>query len=201
MQSQIIGLMDAIKINGQLRTDLSKQANNALRSNGMIPAVVYGGTETLHIAVSAREMRPLIYTPEFKKALIDINGTSYECIIQDSQFSVIDDECIHIDFLQLTEGKSVVVDIPVKFVGTSKGVRAGGKLIPRLRKLKVSALPSAMRPYLEVNVEDLDLGKHIRVRDINFDGINIVTAAANPIVSALVTRQLKQAEAEAKAKK
>jgi large subunit ribosomal protein L25 len=113
----------------------------------------------------------------------------------------VDDELIHIDFLQLSEGKAVVVDIPVKFVGTSKGVRAGGKLIPRLRKLKVSALPSAMRPYLEVNVDDLDLGKHIRVRDLNFDGISIVTAAANPIVSALVTRQLKQAEAEAKAKK
>jgi large subunit ribosomal protein L25 len=186
--------MDAIKIEAHLRTDLSKQATLKLRKTEQVPCVIYGGSEVMHFYVSSKAIRPLVYTPDFKIAHISLNGQTIEAIIQDKHFDPITDALAHVDFLQLT-GKAVTVELPVKFTGVAKGVRAGGKLIARLRKLKVSSLPSALRSNLEINVEELELGRHIRVKDVQFEGIDIVTAPNNPIVSAFVTRQLKQEEA------
>ena len=190
--------MEAVKIEGMSRTDMSRKAITAERSKGNVPCVLYGGEQVIHFYVSAKALKPMVYTPDFKRAEVTVNGKSFQCFIQDIQFDPIKDNVKHVDFLELTEGKKVILDLPVKFVGTSKGVRAGGKLIPRLRKLKVKSLPSALRSNLEINVEELELGKNIRVKDVSFEGMEILTAPNNPIVSAFVTRQLKQAEEAAK---
>jgi large subunit ribosomal protein L25 len=190
--------MEAVKLEGMSRTDMSRKAITAERAKGNVPCVLYGGEQNVHFYVSAKALKTMVYTPDFKTAEVTVNGKSFVCFIQDVQFDPIKDNVTHVDFLELTEGKKVVVELPVKFVGTSKGVRAGGKLIPRLRKLKVKSLPSALRSNLEINVEELELGKNIRVKDVKFEGMDIITAANNPIVSAFITRQLKQAEEAAK---
>ncbi|MFM2224532.1 MAG: hypothetical protein RJA07_734 [Bacteroidota bacterium] len=190
--------MEAVKIEGMNRTDMSRSAITAERSKGNVPCVLYGGEQVVHFYVSAKALKPMVYTPDFKKAEVTVNGKSYLCIIQDLQFDPIKDNVKHVDFLELVEGKKIVVDIPVKFVGTSPGVKAGGKLLTRLRKLRVKSLPSALRTNLEISVETLELGKNIRVKDVSFEGMDIITASNNPIVSAFVPRQLKQEEAAAK---
>ena len=181
--------MEAVKLEGILRTDKSRQALREAREKGLIACVMYGGEKETHF---------FVYTPDFKKAEIALDGKTHLAIVQDLQFSPVEDKLVHIDFLELIGDKKVTVDLPVKFVGVSKGVRAGGKLLPRLRKLTVKSAPNALRATLDINVEELELGKHIRVRDVAFEGMEIITAKNNPIVSAFVPRQLKQEEAAAK---
>ena len=190
--------MEAVKLEGILRTDKSRQALREAREKGLIACVMYGGEKETHFFVSAKSVKPLVYTPDFKKAEIALDGKTHLAIVQDLQFSPVEDKLVHIDFLELIGDKKVTVDLPVKFVGVSKGVRAGGKLLPRLRKLTVKSAPNALRATLDINVEELELGKHIRVRDVAFEGMEIITAKNNPIVSAFVPRQLKQEEAAAK---
>ena len=189
--------MQAVKLEGMLRTDMSRGALTTERSKKNVPCVLYGGETVVHFYVSQKALKPLVYTPDFKKAEVTVSGQVHECIIQALQFDPINDAVTHVDFLQLTEGKTVIVNLPVKFVGVAKGVRAGGKLIPLLSKLKVKSTPAAFRTSLDINVEELELGKHIRVRDVNFEGMEIITAPNNPIVSTFVPRQMKQEEAAA----
>jgi large subunit ribosomal protein L25 len=189
--------MEAVKIDAVLRNDLSKQATTAIRKSGHVPGVIYGGKDPIHVTLSAKALKTLVFTPLFKTAEINVNGQTITCIIQDTQFNRLNESISHIDFLELVGDKKVVVELPLKFVGVAIGVKAGGKLIPRIRKLKVKSTPSALQSQLEVNVEALELGKHIRVKDVSFNGIEIITAPNNPICSAFVTRQLKQEEAAA----
>ncbi len=190
--------MESVKLEGIVRTDMSRKALSDARKQELVACVMYGGEKEIHFCVSAKALKTLNYTPELKKADITIDGKTHTCIVQDLQFHRIKDNVIHIDFLELIGDKKVTVDLPVKYIGVSKGVRAGGKLISRLRKLKVKSTPAGLRSALEINVEELELGKHIRVRDVAFEGIEIITAVNNPIVSAFVPRQLKQEEAAAK---
>jgi large subunit ribosomal protein L25 len=190
--------MEAVKLDGTLRTDMSRQALRTAREKGSVACVMYGGESEVHFFVTSKSLKSLIYTPDFKKAEIAINGKTYTAIVQDTQFSPVEDKLVHIDFLELVGDKKVTVDLPVKFIGVAKGVRAGGKLLPRLRKLTVKSSPSSLRTSLDINVEELELGKHIRVRDVAFEGMEIITAKNNPIVSTFVPRQMKQEEATAK---
>ncbi len=189
--------MLAVNIQGEVRNSITKKATRDLRSSGNIPCVLYGGKENIHFSIKSKDIKGLVFTPEFKKAEITIGGNVHTAIVQDIQFNTISDKVNHIDFLELTPGKKVIVDLPLKFTGVAKGVKAGGKLIPRLRKLKVKSTPEALASHLDIKVEELELGKHIRVKELNFEGMEILTAPNNPVVSAFVPRVLKTEEVAA----
>jgi large subunit ribosomal protein L25 len=191
--------MKSITIEGQLRTGTGKKATRQLRSQGMVPGVIYGGSQEISFAAPVLAFKSLVYTPEFLLANVTVDGKSYSCILKDLQFDTVSDALAHVDFLQLVEDRPVIATIPLKFTGASEGVKAGGKLVTKIKSLKIKALPKFLKENIEVDITNLELNGNIRVEDVNVEGYEILNSPRIPIASVVMTRQLKQEEATAPA--
>lgn len=189
--------MKSIAISGSLRENVGKRDAKELRYEGKVPAVLYGGKEQVHFAIDAPALKNLVYTPEVNFAELTVDGKKYNAVMQDIQFHPLTEKIVHIDFLQLFDDKKVTIEIPVKLTGTSPGVKMGGKLVQKLRKLKVNALPKNMPQEVEVSIDPLEVGKSVRVRDLKPEGYVITNVAEDTIVSVIMSRALKQAEQQA----
>ena len=187
--------MKTITIEGQLRTATGKSAARQLRSQGMVPGVIYGGAQEVNFVAKSLALKPFIYTPDFQKVEMQVDGKSYTCILKDLQFDKVSDALIHLDLLELVEDKTVTATIPLKFIGAAAGVKAGGQLEIRLKSVKVKSLPKNLRENIEVDLTNLELNANIRVEDIKTDKFEILNSPRIPIASVTKTRQLKQEEA------
>ncbi len=187
--------MKTITIEGQLRTGFGKSATRQLRSQELVPGVIYGGSAEVNFQAPAAAFKSLVYTPSFQLAEVKIDGKTYRTILKDLQFDKVNDSLIHIDLLELVEDKKVIAEIPLKFVGASKGVKDGGKLITKMKSLKVKTYPKYLKPQIEVNIDDLELNGNIRVEDVKEEHYEILNSPRIPIASVVLTRQLKQEEA------
>jgi len=192
--------MKTITIEGALRTDNGKKAARQLRSQGFVPGVIYGGSEEINFYAPAPAFKSLVYTPDFQIAEVKVNGKTYRCIMKDLQFDKVDDALAHVDLLELVEDKKVIATIPLKYVGTSIGVKNGGKLIIKFKAVKVKTLPKYLKEAIEVDLTSLELNGNIRVEDIQAENMEIMNSPRIPIASVVMTRQLKQEEATAEKK-
>jgi large subunit ribosomal protein L25 len=191
--------MKSIAISGSPRENVGKRDAKELRYQGQVPAVLYGGATQTHFSVSASDLKPVVYTPVVQFIDLDIAGTTTQAIIKDMQFHPLTDEIIHVDFLQMDENKPVTIEIPVLLTGTSPGVKMGGKLVQKLRKLRVKALPKDHLDTIEVSIEGLEVGGSVRVGNIQLPNLTITNAAEDTILSITTSRALRQAEQEAAA--
>jgi len=184
--------MEVIAVNGEVRSELGKKATKAVRREGKIPCVLYGGDEVTHFAVEFNDVRGLIYTPDFKVAEITLDGQTFNAIIKDIQFHPVTDEVRHIDFLRLVEGHPVKVDVPIRFKGVSPGVRGGGKLLQKLRRAKIKATPDNLVGELMVDISTLKLNESIRVSDIDaIENIEVMNSPAVPVATVVTPRALR----------
>ena len=174
--------MKSIAISGSRRESVGKRDAKELRYQGKVPAVLYGGQNQIHFSVSATDLKSLVYTPDVQFVDLDVEGVKAHAIIQDLQFHPLTDLPLHVDFLELNEAKPTVMEIPVKLTGTSPGVKTGGKLIQKLRKLRVKALPKDMPQYVEVSLETLEVGKSVSVGDLKFNDFLITNNTDDTIV-------------------
>lgn len=186
--------METIKVNGEVRETLGKKASKETRRDGLVPAVVYGTGDPVHFAVKALDLRDLIYTSSFKLAEVNIGGQSYRTIVKDYQFHPVTDQLRHIDFLALEDGRSIKVEVPVTFTGTSPGVRGGGKLLVAVRRIKIKTTPEHLVDSLTLDISELELGQSIRVRDLDpMEGVEIMNPGGQPIATVEVPRALRSA--------
>lgn len=191
--------MKTITIEGQLRTDFGKGATRQIRSQGNVPGVIYGGATEINFSAPAAAFKGLVYTPDFQIAEITVDGKTYRCIMKDLQFDKVSDQLIHIDFLELTENRKVVATIPIHFTGTPVGVKEGGRLVEKIKALKVKTLPKYLKENIEVDISELQLNGNVRVEDVKAEHYEILNSPRIPIASVVLTRQLKQEEAAAPA--
>lgn len=191
--------MKTVTIEGQLRTETGKKATRQLRSQGLVPGVIYGGTGEVNFHAPVLAFKSLVYTPEFQLAEIKVDGKTYRCILKDKQFDKVSDALAHVDFLELVEDRKVIATIPIKFTGTSKGVKDGGKLITKIKTLKVKSLPKDLKENIEVDLTNLELHGNIRVEDVKEPNYEIQNSPRIPIASVVTTRQLKIEESAAPA--
>jgi large subunit ribosomal protein L25 len=189
--------MKTITIEGQIRTEFGKKATRQLRLEEKVPAVIYGGAKEINFAAPATAFKNIVYTPQFMVVLAKIDGKDYRCVLKDLQFDKVSDELIHVDFLELVEDKKVIVTLPLKFTGAPVGVQAGGKLVTKIKSLKVKLLPKYLRENIELDITNLELNENIRVQDVKADNMEIMNSPRIPIASITMTRQLKQEEAAA----
>ncbi|MEM1323329.1 MAG: 50S ribosomal protein L25/general stress protein Ctc [Bacteroidota bacterium] len=188
--------MESIAINGTARAAIGKKATKAIRKAGLVPCVIYGGENNVHFTAPVNEFRHLVYTPDFKLAEITVDGNSYKCILKDLQFHPVTDDLMHLDFLLLVDGHSINLELPVRFRGTAPGTKEGGKLMQKLRRVKIKTTPEHLVDELLVDISSLELGQSIRVRDIEHnEGIEIVSAGGTPVGSVEVPRALRSATA------
>ena len=189
--------MKSIAISGSLRENVGKRDAKELRYQSLVPAVLYGGPTQTHFAVSAADLKAVVYTPVVHFIDLQIAGVTSQAIIKDLQFHPLTEQIIHVDFLLLDEKKPVTIEIPIKLTGSSSGVKAGGKLVQKLRKLRIKALPKDHLDAIEVSIEGLEVGKSVKVAEIKVANLTITNAIEDTIVSVTTSRALRQAEQEA----
>ena len=189
--------MITITIEGQIRTEFGKKATRQLRLEEKVPAVIYGGATEINFAAPATAFKNIVYTPDFMVVEATIDAKVYRCVLKDLQFDKVSDQLIHVDFLELVDDKKVIVTLPLKFTGAPVGVKAGGKLVTKMKSLKVKLLPKYLRENIELDITNLELNENVRVQDVKSDNMEIMNSPRIPIASITMTRQLKQEEASA----
>ena len=189
--------MKSVEIIGFKRANLGKTEAKRLRAEGYVPAVIYGGEEQIHFYAPMILFRELVYTDEAHFVNLNIEGETFEAILQDIQFHPVSEIIMHADFLQLFRGTKIKMDIPVRPVGTPPGIQQGGKLIKKLRFLTIKALPKDMPEYIEADVSKLGLGKSIKVGEIPTENFEILNSPLVTIMGIEVPRALRGKSVEA----
>jgi len=190
--------MKTILLKGESRGELGTRTAKALRSEGKVPCVIYSeGKEATHFAIYQADFKNLVYTPNVYKVRINLDGQNHEAILQDIQFHPVSDAILHADFMTVDANKKVVMEVPIRVVGNSPGVRGGGKLVVKINRLRVRGLIADMPDFIDVNIDALEIGQSAKVRQIAIDKLEVLDAQENAIVSVKTTRALMQAAAEA----
>jgi large subunit ribosomal protein L25 len=188
--------MKEINVSGKKRSVLGKKASKALRKEGMIPCNLYGekldengAPVALSFASPMSELRKLVFTPHIYVVNLNIDGENHGAILKELQFDPVSDALLHVDFYEINEAKPIVIAIPIKLEGLAQGVRDGGRINLSIRKITVKAPYQAIPEHLSIDVTNLRLGKSIRVGELSFEGIDIVTGKDVVVCSVKMTRQ------------
>lgn len=191
--------MNTIVVEGQPRTDLGKSNTKKLRKEGHIPCIAYkSGDEPVHFATTPLGVRDLIFTDEMRKASLKVGDQEFDAIIKEVQYHPVTDAIVHIDFQILESGVAIKTELPIKLMGTAKGVKVGGTLVQKMRKLKVKVTPEGLCSYIEADVSPLAMGKSMRVRDIKgVEGIQFMSNDSIPVASVEIPRALRSAQSKA----
>ena len=218
--------MQTFKLQAEPRTDLGKKAAKNLRAAGMIPAVLNSnevvelpfkgelkageklveigdgkGIISTDLIVSVDNVRKLVYSPDIYAVEIEVNGAKKMAILKEIQFHPVKDTILHMDFLEVSDKKPVIIEVPVKLEGHAEGVKAGGKLQLTMKKLKVRAIYSNVPERLVINVDSLGLGKTMQVSELSFEGLELVNAKNAVVCAVQLTRAARGAQAAAAAGK
>ena len=181
--------MKSITIKGSERESVGKKATKALRNAGKVPCVVYGGEKPLHFSADELSFKKLVYTPNAHTAVIELdNGDKIDAVMQDIQFHPVTDKIIHIDFYQLFKDKEVTMDIPVRLQGSSPGVRNGGRLLFRKRKLTIKALPDNLPDFFDVDISKLKIADNIAVDSLQSEDFTILHPDTTVVVQVKTAR-------------
>ena len=193
--------MQHIELKGQVREAGNKAAVKAVRRAGQVPCNIYGhGIENVLFTIDAQDLKTITHTPN--SYIIDLelsNGTKMYAVLHEVQYHPVSDEALHVDFIAVNEEKPITIEVPVKVVGHSEGVKMGGKLLVSSRKLRVSAMMNMLPDVLEVDSTHLMIGKQIVAGDLNYEGVTIISPKATIICSVRPTRATQQAKMEQQA--
>ena len=193
--------MQHIELKGQVREAGNKAAVKAVRRAGQVPCNIYGnGIENVLFTVDAQDLKTITHTPNSYIINLELsNGTTMYAVLHEVQYHPVSDEALHVDFIAVGEEKPITIEVPVKVVGHSEGVKMGGKLLVSSRKLRVSAMMNNLPDILEVDSTHLMIGKQIVAGDLNYEGVTIVSPKATIICSVRPTRATQQAKMEQQA--
>ncbi|MBO7446176.1 MAG: 50S ribosomal protein L25/general stress protein Ctc [Bacteroidales bacterium] len=180
--------MKSVSISGSLRENVGKKDAKSQRRQGMIPCVIYGGKEQKLFLVEDKQFTKLLYTPEVNYVELELDGKITKAIVQDTQFHPITDKLLHVDFLEVVDGKPITIEIPFKVTGTSPGVLKGGSLKKRVRKLKVRGLLENIPEEITADISNLDINQFIKVGDLSVENLTIVDNPNKVIVIVNPTR-------------
>lgn len=185
--------MKVIALKGEERDGLGKSSTKKVRNAGKVPCVIYGKGENKHFTVYQADFKNLVFTPNTYLVQVSIADEVKLAKVQEIQFHPVSEDIIHADFYEVTAESPISIPVPVKIIGNSPGVMAGGKLQLKIKKLNVAGLITDLPEYIEVDINSLEIGKSVKVGDINVDNLELLDSANNSIVSCIVTRAAKSA--------
>ena len=188
--------MKSLAISVKERENVGKSSSKALRNQGKVPCVLYGGEKQVYFSATENDLNKLVNTPDVYLLNIDIDGESFQAILQDIQFHPLTDRIIHIDFLQVFDDKEVTVNIPINFIGTPIGVRNGGNLLVRKRAIRTRAIPANLPDAIDINIEELKIGKFLYIGDIRDERYTFLAGDKSVIVGVKTARGAVEDEEE-----
>jgi len=180
--------MKSVSISGSPRVNVGKKDAKAIRLKKMVPCVLYGGKEQFFFITPEDSFKKIVYTPEICTVKIQLNGKEYNSIMQDIQFHPVTDKILHADFLEIFENKPITMHVPVKVTGTAPGIVKGGKLLMKIKKLKIKTLPKYMPDSITLDISKLEIGDCIRVNEIPTENRTMLDSPNNIVVSVRLTR-------------
>lgn len=166
--------MKSVELKGSFRKELGKSSSKNLRKQDQIPCVLYGNGENVHFHTHENSFKEIVYTPNAYLVDIDIEGKKYQAVLRDIQFHPVTDKIIHVDFFQVHEKEPVWMRVPVVLTGSAIGVLNGGRLVQKMRKVRIKALPSVLPDELKIDISKLAIGKSIKIADLNFEGLEFL---------------------------
>ena len=180
--------MKTLAISVKQRENVGKTSTRALRNQGKVPCVLYGGEKQVAFHAHENDFRKLVYTPDVFIVELDIEGSKVKAIMQDIQFHPVTDKILHIDFLEITDDKAITVSIPVILNGLAIGVRDGGNLMFRRRKIITRGLTANLPNAIEINIEDVKIGQFIYIKDLNIEGCEFLAPDSSVVVGVKMSR-------------
>ena len=183
--------MRKIEIVGYNRDTLGTKSAKDLRREALAPCVLYGGEKQIHFAVPMILFRELLYTPEVSEVILNIEGEIHHAIVQDSQYHPVSEMILHVDFLEIVAGKEIKIDVPIKVVGDSPGVRKGGKMVQKLRKVSLKGLADNIPDFVEIDITGLDLGQTVKVGKLKAENVTILNNLSAPVATIEIPRALR----------
>ena len=194
--------MKEINVKGTVRTALGKKAARDIRKANAVPCNLYGeaknengAPQALSFTATNDELRNLIYSPDSYAVNLNIDGKECKAVLKEIQFHPVKDNVLHVDFYEITENKPIVMEVPIKLNGLAEGVKAGGRLAASVRKLKVKALYTNIPERLNIDVTHLGLGKTIKVGELSFEGLELITSKEVVVCQVKMTRSARSAAA------
>ena len=185
--------MRTIELKGTIRKDTGKKYSRQLRMEEKVPCVMYGGKENIHFSMPELSFKDIVYTPNVYILKLEIEGNDHDAVIREIQFHPVTDKIIHADFKEYYPDQPVIISLPVKIVGESIGLKAGGKLRIRKRILKARGLVKDFPEHLELDITDLDIGNTIRIEDLKIEGLEFLDSPGSMIVSIVSARVISKA--------
>ncbi|MCF6172079.1 MAG: 50S ribosomal protein L25/general stress protein Ctc [Bacteroidales bacterium] len=188
--------MKTVSLSGSLRENVGKKDAKKVRREGNIPCVIYGGKEQIHFVAKYQEFTKLVFSPEVFLVSIDVDGTTYQTILQEVQYHPVTDKVLHADFLEVTDEKPIIVGIPVHYKGDSPGVIAGGQMIKKMHRLRVKGLVKDIPDFIMVDISELIIGGSVKIRDMKVDNLSFLDPANAVIVRVKTARTATEIEGE-----
>lgn len=192
-----------VNLVGKKRAEVGKKATKQLRKEGLVPCNIYGEAKDANglpaaesFTVAWTDLRKIVYTPNIYVINLNVDGRECKAVLKELQFHPVTDALLHVDFYEINADKPIVMGVPVKLEGLAQGVRDGGRINLSIRKINVRAPYQAIPEALKIDVTNLRLGKSIKVGELQFEGLELVTAAEVVVCSVKTTRASKAAAAD-----
>ena len=180
--------MKTLAISAKKRQNVGKTSTRALRNQGNVPCVLYGGEKQVTFYAHENDFRKLVYTAETFVVELDIDGSTIRAIMQDIQFHPVSEKILHIDFLEVFDDKPVTVSLPVILEGVPIGVKNGGNLMFRRPKIITKGLVSNLPDAITIDVEHLKIGMFIYIKDIEVEGVQFLAPLNSVVVGVKTAR-------------
>ncbi|WP_185866702.1 50S ribosomal protein L25 [Blattabacterium cuenoti] len=167
--------MQYVNISGKKR-NIGKKVLETIRLSGEVPCILYGKNINIPFSTSLDTFKKLLYTQEFYWVSIQIEGEkkNIKAVKKEIQFDPISEKILHADFCKIEDCKPIILEIPIKTFGRPIGVSKGGEYYSPIRKLKVKAIPSSFPKYIKLDIQSLDIGDRITVKDLLKKEYNIL---------------------------
>lgn len=188
--------MKTIELSAALRPETGKKAAKHIRRSELVPAVIYGDGENVLISILEKEIKKVVYTPIVYLVKLNVDGKIYDVIIKEVQFHPVTDRVLHVDFLKVSDTKPITIGLPVNLVGQAEGVKAGGKLLQVVRKIRVKGLVKDLPDAINIDITHLGIGKSIMVAELSFDKFTVVEPKSMVIATIKSTRAAREAQQE-----
>jgi len=188
--------MKTLAISVKERQNVGKSNTRALRNQGNVPCVLYGGEKQVTFYAHENDFRKLVYTPDTFIAELNIDGTVTRAIMQDIQFHPVTDKILHIDFLEIIEGKPITITLPVILEGAAPGVKNGGNLMFRRPKIITKGLAAKLPDAITINIDHLKIGMFIYIKDIEMEGCEFLAPGNSVVVGVKTARTAVEEEEE-----
>ncbi|MBQ9653939.1 MAG: 50S ribosomal protein L25 [Bacteroidales bacterium] len=190
--------MKHFTLKGEIRQKGNKAVIKAFRRQGLVPCNLYGqGIDNILFTVVEKELKGLTHTPASYIVDLVLGDKTYTAVAHEYQWHPVEDTCLHVDFLAVSEDKPIAINVPLKLTGHPVGAQAGGKFTQSARSLKVSGLMKNLPDELELDVTPLELDKRMVAGDVKVEGLQILSDKNTIICSVKTTRAMQQAAQEA----